>query len=62
MSGTSILFFLLWSAFVANRVALADLLWQMTSFPYVWFGSGLHKVLPGIAEIKRFFVFNFSIS
>jgi len=62
MSGTSILFFLLWSAFVANRVALADLLWQMTSLPYVWFGSGLHKVLPGIAEIKRFFVFNFSIS
>lgn len=47
---------------MANRVALADLLWQMTSFPYVWFGSGLHKVLPGIAEIKRFFVFNFSIS
>ena len=47
---------------MANRVALADLLRQMTSLPYVLFGPGLHKVLPGIAEIKRFFVFNLSIS
>lgn len=39
---------------MANRVALADLPRQMTSLPYVWFGSGLHQVLPGIAEIKRF--------